>query len=69
MKDNGFYTKKKQKPDDTSKKLLQTQTTQMISGFLKIRLPKLNPYFSVWSKQQDTLAYMWMQTKRSASSH
>ena len=57
MKENGFILKK---ADDTS-----TQTTQMTSHFLQVNLPKLNPCCIVWSRQQVTLASMWMQTKRS----
>ena len=52
-----------QEVDDTTQKLLQTQTMQMTFCFWQVHLPKANPSCIIWSRQQVALASMWMQTK------
>ena len=52
IKVKGFI-QKTQKADDIRQKIWQTQTTQMISCFFQILLPKLNPYYIAKNKHQD----------------
>ena len=51
-KENGFTLAKKKRAENTPHELLRTQTTPMIKRFWQMPLPKPNPCFMVWNKQQ-----------------
>ena len=59
-----LYTKKGKKQTIPSRKLLRTQLCNMTKRFLQIHQPKLNPCCIVQSRQHETLASTWMQTKQ-----